>query len=368
MSEFSFIQKLLQKDVKETIKAHISGTDYKPVVVEIDPTTYCNLNCKECVNKDLLNQSAFSVQALESIIKNLRKANVRNIIFIGGGEPLVYPEIEYILRLCKSEGIAVGLVTNGLLLAKYAEVISETVSWVRVSLDAGSRETYMEIKGMDVFEEVLQGIKKVCSQPTKIKVGCSFLVIESKDAEGNVWSNVDELIKAAQVVQKAGCDYFEFKPLVNTKHDLYQYTDETMQKIREATQELQARTDVPRIIYPKSIDSILSGIYTQPKAYHNCPMCYLRALITPHGIYPCPHKRGVEERRIEESFDVPAEYWLSKERIEKIDQLIDPCKDCNFFCVRNDSNLFLHSVIAFMEKGIDILELYKEYELEDYFI
>ena len=73
MTKMNLVSKLYQKSVIEKIKNTdwVSGTT-SPFVVELDPTTVCDLACPGCISGDLLNQKnpldrGFAVEKINSL-------------------------------------------------------------------------------------------------------------------------------------------------------------------------------------------------------------------------------------------------------------------------------------------------------------
>ena len=52
----SLFQKIFQKSVIERLKENKKSDYPRPWVVELDPTTACNLACHGCISANLLNQ------------------------------------------------------------------------------------------------------------------------------------------------------------------------------------------------------------------------------------------------------------------------------------------------------------------------
>jgi Fe-coproporphyrin III synthase len=81
------------------------------------------------------------------------------MVALSGGEPLLHPQWAQIAELLKSRGLELWLLTSGLSLAKHARRASGLFDAVTVSLDGTNRETYAAIRGLDAFDNVLEGIR-----------------------------------------------------------------------------------------------------------------------------------------------------------------------------------------------------------------
>ncbi|HPS01893.1 MAG TPA: radical SAM protein [Candidatus Sumerlaeota bacterium] len=74
----------------------------------------CNISCRACYNS--LPQSIKSVAEVESELKVLISQRRLSSVSLVGGEPLLHPQLDDIVRLSKSYGLFVEMFSNGLLL------------------------------------------------------------------------------------------------------------------------------------------------------------------------------------------------------------------------------------------------------------
>ncbi len=112
----------------------------------------------------------------EEIIRDASTLGVRSIIFTGGGEPTVHPNHLELMALAQSLGIKTALNTNGVLLRDGWEEVYKRMTYIRISVDAGTPEEYASIRGStkDTYAKVLDNIAKisrVCEPHTTVGVG-----------------------------------------------------------------------------------------------------------------------------------------------------------------------------------------------------
>ncbi len=74
----------------------------------------CNISCRACYNS--LPQAIKSVAEVESELKDLLARRRLGSVSLIGGEPLLHPHLDEILRLVKSYGLCAQIFTNGVLL------------------------------------------------------------------------------------------------------------------------------------------------------------------------------------------------------------------------------------------------------------
>jgi MoaA/NifB/PqqE/SkfB family radical SAM enzyme len=341
MEILNYSNKLVSKNYKEWLFDFHDKKVIYPQIVELDPTTNCSFSCPDCISANLLNGPTFSQESIHDLVDELSDIGVKGIILIGGGEPMMFPKFDKLLKHCNNNKIHVGITTNGLLIDKYVEEIALFTDWVRVSLDASNEETFQKIRPNRVknsFSQILSGIKSL-NQIKKGLVGISFLLVES-----DTINNCSELYDAAILSKNLGCDYFEYKPMVDENHFLVKYSDVFLNEVKKQEELMNSlNSENFTIIKPHSIEQYKKEKQTQPKHYHECPVMKLRTLVTPNGIYPCPYKRGFEDLnfgKVECNFKE-----VFESEFDSIYKKVDPSWDCNFFCIRNDINEFLLDVL-----------------------
>ena len=99
----------------KTIARALASTKH-PILVHIIPMRRCNLDCGYCNEYDNFSKPV----PLEEMKKrlDLLAGMGTSIITISGGEPLMHPELEEIIRHIRRRGMIAGMITNGFLLGK----------------------------------------------------------------------------------------------------------------------------------------------------------------------------------------------------------------------------------------------------------
>ncbi len=374
MSKMMLIDKLHQQSVVDRLKEidWAFGTK-SPYVVELDPTTACDLACPGCISGDLLNQkdsydNRFSNERLLQIADELIAGKVKAVILIGGGEPLSHPKIGEVIQKLGESDVQIGITTNGTFIDRHLEVIAKYSFWTRVSVDAGTDETFKYLRptlgGKSKFAQVIANMQKLAKVKKGI-LGYSYLVRTAADGLSNaaagaklgkiLQSNVREIYEAARLAKEIGCDYFEPKPSYDDDHNLVTHSEYEMEIAREMV--LRAREledDNFKILESVNLEASLNRepIGQQVKEYKTCPSTELRTLITPSGVYVCPYYRGNSDMKIgdlrEQSL---AEMWSGEKRKTVMGKL-DPSFHCqSLHCIRHSTNIEVFSIIKKIEKG-----------------
>lgn len=128
-----------------------------PVLV-LHPHSRCNCRCLMCdIWKDPGTREITAGQ-LASHLAGLRSLHVQWVVF-SGGEPLMHADLFRLASLLSDEGMRTTLLTTGLLLARNARWVAETISDVIVSLDGppGLHDGIRRVPG--AFEQLAEGVR-----------------------------------------------------------------------------------------------------------------------------------------------------------------------------------------------------------------
>jgi len=343
---FNIKDKLYQRSIWPKVAKVAAGEMLSaPFLVEIDPTSFCDMSCPECLSRDMLNSTKFSRKRLIEIANELVAMGVKAVVFVGGGEPLIHPAISQAIEICGTGGMKVAVVTNGIQLHKYINVLVRYVEWVRVSVDAATPETFRRfrphISKKDVFCKIIDNMRNLKRAGMKT-LGFSFLLITRKNNDRIVDSNLSDLYQAGVLAKSIGCDYFEIKPLFDPKTQIvYEQPAEVISQFRRDLDRLRMIEDSSfRVILSQALLELVDGKFmAKLYDYGKCHLAELRSLITPSGMYFCYMFRGdplysFGDPVHESIFDI----WHGSRRIE-LTNSIKPYRDCLPKCPRHLSNI-----------------------------
>ncbi|HUK24126.1 MAG TPA: radical SAM protein [Terriglobales bacterium] len=121
------------RGAREIVRALVS-TEH-PLLAHIIPIRRCNLACEYCNEFDDFSKPVPTEEMFRRVDKlgELRTS----VITISGGEPLLHPELDEIIRRIRKNGIVAGLITNGyLLVAERIERLNRAgLEWLQISID-----------------------------------------------------------------------------------------------------------------------------------------------------------------------------------------------------------------------------------------
>ncbi|MBU0629602.1 MAG: radical SAM protein [Candidatus Margulisbacteria bacterium] len=269
--------------------------------LEFHPTDFCDHRCIGCYYKD----KGDDVLPFPFVAKILQRYKPRSVVLVGGGEPTFYHYQQQVFSDLVSEikrfnpKIQIGLVTKGTFIPPGNW--QEQIDWTRLSLDAAAPETFLETKGKDGFQQVLNNFITYLRGPIP-NVGIGFLYWSRNIAEA---TTVPRLIYALvnrvdpRLLVKSNIQYRPMRPGVDSpekvrKNHVHESMICSAQQVEKATREFEevilADQPVGRYIQNHTNWSKVSegnGLRRgQPFAY--CYYSLLFKIFRPTGeVYPC---------------------------------------------------------------------------------
>ena len=232
--------------------------------LRISITDRCNMRCVYCMpngNAEWFEQSNIltydEIVRLASILARLGIQKIR----ITGGEPLVRPKLEDLIRALSNidEIKAMSMTTNGLLLKDKAKKLRDAgLSSVNVSLDTFKEDRFTAINGARGLDKVMNAIRAADDAGLKIKLNTVIM---------RGW-NDDEIADFARFARLTGYTvrFIEFMPLDGSgiwEPNLVVTKNETIHRIRKDVNDLvQVANNDNNRSEPATLYSFVDGIGT----------------------------------------------------------------------------------------------------------
>ena len=197
----------------------LQGKMVYPIYMEVSPSGTCNHRCVFCA-KDFMGyeKNFLDMAMMESRLQEMGRLGVKSIMYAGEGEPLLHPEFAPMVNCTKDAGMDVAITTNGVLLSpELAEKILSDLSWIKVSINAGTEDTYSKIHRAPKkdFSRVIENITRAVIMKEKEKsdcvIGMQMLLLPE---------NRHEAVSLAKAARDAGAAYLVIKPY--SQHHLSQ--------------------------------------------------------------------------------------------------------------------------------------------------
>ena len=112
----------------------LAATDH-PILVHIVPIRRCNIDCGYCNEYDKVSDPV----PLDTMLARLDKlAHLgTSVVAFSGGEPMLHPDLDTLIRRIRSRGMIAGLITNGYLLSpKRIHALNDAgLDYLQISID-----------------------------------------------------------------------------------------------------------------------------------------------------------------------------------------------------------------------------------------
>ncbi|MFP4686877.1 MAG: GTP 3',8-cyclase MoaA [bacterium] len=139
--------------------------------LRLSVTDHCNLNCWYCRAEEeactLKHEDIISYEEMARITEVFAKLGVKKVR-LTGGEPLLRPDIEELVKLLKKiKGLdEVTLTTNGVLLTEKIEALAAAgLDRINMSLDTFDKTKFQQLTGHDSLERSLAGLERLLATP-----------------------------------------------------------------------------------------------------------------------------------------------------------------------------------------------------------
>jgi Fe-coproporphyrin III synthase len=268
------------------------------------------------------------------ILDDCQAIGVQAVQFTGGGEPTVHPQWVDALLAAQERGLKTSLVTNGVNLAKSERGIKAAAGceWVRVSVDAGSPETYTKIRNVPAWHYDAAWDSVEALSGAGLVVGVGFVVTPG---------NWHEIYDAAEAARDAGASNIRISAQFSAQDEALfaEIHDEAAELARRATDLSRAGFEVINRFSEK-----LGDLKQKAPDYDTCGYQQFTTYIGADlNVYRCCvlayNEDGVVGNLRDRRF---ADLWMSQERAEEMAAFsARSCDRCQF----NSQNRLLDYVL-----------------------
>lgn len=270
--------------------------------VQIYTTNRCNSRCVHCYVWKYKNNMDLPVDTIAKLLES-RSLAPENAVCLEGGEFTLHPAYKEILGLFAGRQVCV--ITNGILTDRIVDMVEGSkITKLMISLD-GNRETYARLRGLDVYDRVIETIRRV---KEKVPVALNFTITP--------WNDARDYEHVREIAESLGVEL----GLPNL------YTTQPYFKTVEAPARIEGKHEAVRTADPFQRryldyhDAWLGGGVTLP-----CFSIFRSALVYPEGDVSFCHQRvEIVGNLHRNSFD---EIWTSSQTRAMQDKYLH-CNKC----------------------------------------
>ncbi len=319
------------------------GETIYPIYMEISPAGACNHRCTFCALDYMEYRPHFlATDMLTERLSEMGRLGVKSIMYGGEGEPLLHRDIAAIINHTKLSGIDVALTTNGVLLSgELMQKIAASMSWIKVSLNAGTAATYAAVhrtKEAD-FDRVIGNLaaatRHLKETGLNCTIGAQMILLPENAAE------VEQL---AATCREIGLRYLVVKPYSqHHKSITHAYEEFDYTPYLAMMERLAGFNDKEFSVIFRA--NTMQKMHRIRRGYERCLALPFWSYVDSDGcVWGCSAFLGDERFRYgnlhEETF---AAIWNGEQRRRSLQMVateLDP-EDCRMNCRMDEINLYL---------------------------
>ena len=241
-----------------------------PIYVEISPSGLCNHSCSFCgLDFTPQNKAVFlEASILKGCLSEMANLGVKSVMFAGEGEPLLHKDMAEITVHAKKTGIDTAFTTNATCLTeKFCNKAIGSIEWIKVSINAGTSETYAKIHNAPkshfelVLRNIVSAVKIRDEQKSFCVIGVQAILLPD---------NKNEMEILAKLARNIGCSYLVIKPYsqhplsVTKKYKNASFQQDEMKNLEEALSRINGN-DFKVIFRRQTMERISKG-----RTYSKC--------------------------------------------------------------------------------------------------
>ncbi len=181
-------------------KQKLRGRDKFPLLVELEPLFQCNLECAGCGKIQHPEHVLRRRMPVEQAVAAIEECGAP-MVSIAGGEPLIHPEIDEIVRRLIARKRFVYLCTNAILMERKLDrfVPSPYFAWA-VHID-GLRERHDASVCRDgVFEKAVSAVRAAQQRGFRVTTNTTFFTHDTPEAVRRVLDFLNDELRVDQMM------------------------------------------------------------------------------------------------------------------------------------------------------------------------
>lgn len=231
MTEITPFNKLKIISHSDKIEQLLKGKIPAPVRIVLEPTNLCNHNCFFCCYTSFRgdNNVFLSREKLFELAEDFKRLGVKSVSIVGGGEPMIHPDIYDLIHWLYENNILISITTNGSAF-KDSEIdtLVRASTYIRVSLNAASTKTHNIINAPknDQFERIVSNIDKL--RKHRDKIGSNMLIGIRNAIHDKNYHEIEDMVTLAERLK---VDYIMFAAVLWEHATSRNVVEETKKRI-----------------------------------------------------------------------------------------------------------------------------------------
>lgn len=361
----------------------LKGKNPSPILIEFDPSNACNHGCYFCISSyihlpeskhlETYNKSIMKKEVLMKACESFVNMGVRAVNWTGGGEPTVNPHLKEAIQYLGSHGMKMGMFTNGTLFDKFDlfETLVDNMTWVRISVDAGTSKTYNSVRrtrdGQN-WDKMISNLEKLiqCNnrKNKKIDIGIGFVITPD---------TYTEIVDFAKVFSKYDITYCQYKPeVVNREREggIQREQDFWINKVNPLLNEAKLILGNKFQMNGYKFEDLINDPTLYGRNYAKCLGSQVQPCVGADGhVYVCTNHRGYKQYSYgslyEKSFE---EIWndiFKKQEVMNQIENVECFSNCTELCKPHESNKAVWEMYQHMEDPEYVTSILKLKEILD---
>ncbi|HEU0063692.1 MAG TPA: radical SAM protein [Flavisolibacter sp.] len=246
------------------------------------PHSSCNCRCVMCdIWKGNNRLRQLTKNDITGLLKTLKQLGTKQVVF-SGGEALLNNNFFEFCSILRNEGLSITLLSTGITFTRHANMLSEMVDEIIVSLD-GNREVHDEIRNIpNAFQKLSDGINAVKTINPALPVKARTVIHR---LNYRVWP---QIIESAR---EMGIDQISFLPADVSSHAFNRealWTETRKSEVAIPMAELKELKETIEKLVISNKEDFKHGFITESPIKIRNIYNYYAAL---HGLNPFPLKR-----------------------------------------------------------------------------